>query len=238
MERLSTTLHVPSQPDYLPVTPPCLIDTFFSASSLECLRLLRAAAIPHAIYSGAHVACLTARPGRGDVDVLVSGDYYEPTLETLGISATSPNCYHISPLYGLHGQPATEVSIAWYHDVELKFNTDGLPGIFDYTPLVEKYSMQVPGTPLTFVAIGETVLFKLALWRPKDQQDVIDIIAAGHLDGAIPYIVERLPETYVNEKIIWRRLGRAAHLLQARRQTLPPSKQLPLWGDLPKIHLF
>ncbi|HSX29216.1 MAG TPA: hypothetical protein VLE73_01505 [Candidatus Saccharimonadales bacterium] len=175
---------------------------------MRSLRLLRTHNIPYAIYSGGHVAYLLdeKRPV-GDADALIDAHNFPRAHKILGGVA-----YNMRPLIWPDDMPHESVSFLLRGDLEVKAGSDGEPGYFTYTDLVKKHSTMKGdnGYTINFVCPTETILFKAAMWRSKDQEDIAMLARQRdnngrqtiNIDGA--YLEARLEEVRLDSVALGR----------------------------------
>lgn len=197
--------------------------TLFSQPNKQRLRTLQQAGIPYVIYSGAHVAAMLPDGERpiGDMDVMISPQDYDEVCNLL----SGGQAYGIQPFQFADEEPlmATFLMIG---SMEVKAASDHTPGngnftltdlVFQHRVLLEQYD---PATKepfrIAFAHPMETILFKAALWRQKDQRDIDKLLATGimlNTQTDQEYLCQRIIETGVGDHVIDRLIQKGILLL-------------------------
>lgn len=171
----------------------------FEPDTMHRLWRLEGEGIPYGIYSGAHVAFITGkiRP-IGDVDVMIRKEHYDRVRKLLGGQA-----YDLQPLFWPTVTPQEHVSFLAIGDMEIKAGSDGAPGYFTFNELVERHCTTIEENDhrMRFVSPTETFLFKVALWRPKDQVDVQTLLNTPTVTIDSAYLHERLNQTGMGARL-------------------------------------
>jgi len=192
--RIDTRCEHPYEPD---------ITNLFDQPTMQRLSAFHKEGIRYAIYSGAHVAAMLPDGERpiGDVDIVIYPGDYKKTIDTFGAGIA----YSIVPL-PLSDEKDRQAAFLMVGGMEIKASSDGMPGVFTLNDYVwahcktykEKDSSPGGKPPFeaTFVDPAETLLFKTALWRDKDQRDIQNLITTG-VSFNINYLLERMRQTNV-----------------------------------------
>lgn len=177
----------------------------FDPATMDQLQTMHEHNIAYGIYSGTQVAYLTGTRPYDDVDVFIGRRDYAKVHRLLGGRA-----YDVQPYMWPKGCLKKPVSFIAVGNMEIKAGSDGVPGHFTFTPFVRDNLITVneAGQRMSFVSPTETFLFKVALWREKDQKDVASLLQmTGLID--LSYLRRRLQETRTANRL----RGRLTELL-------------------------
>lgn len=192
------------------------IVALFNDANKRRLHALHEAGVPYVMYSGAHVAAMLPYGERqiGDMDVMIPPEYYGQVCGLEEMQQGRAFCIQPLPFPGEEHLEATFLVIG---GMEIKADSDGTPGggYFTLTDLVFSHSIpreqHDPETGETFYAKFahplETILFKAALWREKDQHDIYNLLGTGITfdhDEDQRYLWARIDETGVGDHVIVR----------------------------------
>lgn len=171
--------------------------------NLDRIQALEDADIPYAVFAGAHVAQFAGNRPVGDIDITIDENSFD------AVCSLEP--FKNAQIYEFHtlDDPAQQASFLRIGDIEMRAGTDGTPGRFAFTSLVKNNCapqtvIAENGQPIevTFAPAGETFLFKLAMWRGKDEADVYALLANIKLDKK--YLAARIAETRIWDQVAGR----------------------------------